>query len=47
VLIRTVTWNLCAKPPPSNSDICVNLLPRDRFVTFSSPVPRNRCLLLL
>jgi hypothetical protein len=31
VLIRTVTWNLCAKPPPATSGISLNLLPRDRF----------------
>jgi hypothetical protein len=35
VLIRTVTWNLCAKPPPSSSGICVNLLPKDRYVALA------------
>mmetsp|Transcript_36819 Transcript_36819/g.63556 ORF Transcript_36819/g.63556 Transcript_36819/m.63556 type:complete len:641 (-) Transcript_36819:7-1929(-) len=31
VLIRTVTWNLCAEPPPIVGDIQQNLLPKDRF----------------
>lgn len=30
ILIRTVTWNLCAEPPPGVGDIQKNLLPRDR-----------------
>ena len=30
VLIRTVTWNLCAEPPPIVADIQQNLLPKDR-----------------
>ncbi len=30
VLIRTVTWNLCAEPPPVVGDIQQNLLPIDR-----------------
>ena len=32
VIVRTVTWNLCAQPPPSVGDIQLNLLPKDRFV---------------
>lgn len=30
VLVRTVTWNLCAEPPPAVGDIQQNLLPKDR-----------------
>lgn len=30
ILVRTVTWNLCANPPPASSDIASSLLPRDR-----------------
>jgi hypothetical protein len=32
VIVRTVTWNLCAQPPPSVGDIQLNLLPKDKFV---------------
>lgn len=30
VLVRTITWNLCANPPPSSNEICIDLLPKDR-----------------
>lgn len=30
ILIRTSTWNLCAKPPPNIESLCANLLPTDR-----------------
>lgn len=30
VLVRTVTWNLCAEPPPAVGDIQQNLLPKDK-----------------
>jgi hypothetical protein len=26
LLMRTVTWNMCAKPPPSKDLLCENLL---------------------
>jgi ribosomal protein S18 len=28
VLLRTITWNLCAKPPPPKEELCSNLLIR-------------------
>jgi hypothetical protein len=31
VLVRTVTWNLCANPPPATGDVTKTLLPRDRL----------------
>jgi hypothetical protein len=29
--VRVLTWNLCAKPPPSPNDMTVCLLPKDRY----------------
>lgn len=31
VLVRTVTWNLCAEPPPAVGEIQQKLLPKDRY----------------
>lgn len=32
IYLRLVTWNLCAKPPPSIDLVTVNLLPRNKLV---------------
>lgn len=31
VLMRTITWNLAANPPPAIGYVTVNLLPKDRY----------------
>jgi len=31
ILLRTITWNLCAKPPPSVSEVSTSLIGRNRF----------------
>lgn len=34
VLIRVVTWNLCANPPPSSNDISNYMLPKNKYAYF-------------